>query len=202
MDDPQTVFVVDDDNEVREALAAIIEAVGYRPKICTSAEDFLAVVTPDTEGCAILDIEMPGMSGLELQTLMARRGIALPTIVMTGHADVPRAVQALKNGAVDFVEKPCSAEALLDSVRRALGQGRARRKKASAQRRARDLMGLLTPRESDVARLLADGLNNKEIARELDISPRTVEVHRGRVMDKFDVPSLPGVVRIVIDAED
>jgi len=151
-------------------------------------------------GCVLADVRMPGMDGLELQRQLNTRGIGLPVIFMTGFGEVALAVQAMKAGAVDFVEKPCTLERLKDSLSRALARSETSQRAAAETAQARERLSRLTPRERDVLRLLVIGKPNKIIAHELAISPRTVEIHRARVMDKVDVKSLSELVRLSLAA--
>ncbi|WP_431861132.1 response regulator transcription factor [Azospirillum sp.] len=202
MTDPSTptVFVVDDDEAVRKSLAWLIGSVGLAVQAYESADAFLASWTVERPGCLVLDVRMPGMSGLELQDALARRGSSLPVIIVTGHADVPMAVRALKAGAVDFIEKPFNDQVLLDRIQDAVKRsqsafaGQARRALVQA------LLARLTPRERQVAELVAAGKPNKVIAFELDLSMKTVEVHRHNVMDKLEVASVADLTRLFVEA--
>ncbi len=199
MTEKPLLLVVDDDPAVRDSLHALLESAGYAVEDYDSARGFLQNLSP-AGSCAVIDIRMPGMDGLELQAEMARSGIDLPVIIMTGHGDVPLAVRAMKAGAIDFVEKPFNDELLLESIRRALRighQNRARRAEISA---ARDLIASLTPRERNVLDRLIAGRSNKATASELGISPRTIEIHRAHIMDKMNARSLSDLVRIALVA--
>jgi two-component system response regulator FixJ len=193
------VHVVDDDAAVRDSLRFLLQASGF--SVCThaSAEAFLAVAA-DVAGCVLTDVRMPEMDGLEMQRRLNERGVRLPVIMMTGQADVPVAVRAMKAGAVDFLEKPVDDALLVDAVGRALAAGRRSREAASAAAAAARLLGDLTPREREVLDLLVAGLPNKAIALELGASPRTIEVHRARILEKLAVRSLPELVRLVLAA--
>jgi FixJ family two-component response regulator len=169
-----TVFIVDDDAAVREGLVAMLDAAGLPCQSYESAEAFLASFRAGQPGCLILDLRMPGMSGTELQAELARRGAKIPIIFLTAHGDIPKSVQAIKAGAVDFMTKPADSTLLLERVRLALAESA----------RFSERMGTLTDREREVMVLAAEGLSSKEIARALGISHRTVEIHRGRVMHK------------------
>ena len=201
-----TIYIVDDDLAVREGLKALLTAEGLALAAFETAESFLAVVTPETLGCAIVDIRMPGMSGLELQRELKRRDIALPVIIITGHGDVPVAVSALKAGAVDFLEKPFDSDALLASIDEALKRGSSRAgsgigsgltlsltKQAVAERVAQ-----LTPREREVMDLVVAGHPNKVVADRLSIAVRTVEIHRAHVMEKTGARNLSELIRMAI----
>ncbi|MCW5773860.1 MAG: response regulator transcription factor [Rhodospirillaceae bacterium] len=197
-----TVFVVDDDEAVRQGLGALLRAKGYGVEAFASADEFLAAMPSSRPACLLVDIRMPGMSGLELQREMKRRDAALPVVVVTGHGDVPAAVAALKAGAVDFLEKPFDADALLAAVSEGL-----RKAAAVAAGVKPDFAALaervagLTPREREVMELVVAGQPNKVIAHRLAISLRTVEIHRARVMDKTGVKSLADLVRLAVQLE-
>ena len=195
-----TVFVVDDDEAVRDSLMALLDAVGLKAEAHGSAQDFLAAYDPSRPGCLVLDVRMPGMSGLELQKKLAASQIRIPVVIITGHGDVPMAVEAMKAGAVDFIEKPFRQDALLDGIRRALARcAPARREEVeSAEVMAR--VAQLTPREREVLERLVIGQPNKVIAFGLQISPRTVEIHRARVMAKMEARSLSNLVRMALAA--
>jgi two-component system response regulator FixJ len=195
-----TIFVVDDDEAMRKSLAWLIGSVGLAVETFESAAAFLAAAPDDRPGCLVLDVRMPGMSGLELQDALARRGCNLPVIIITGHADVPMAVRALRAGAVDFIEKPFNDQHLLDRLHEAL----ARSEKSCAERarraRVRALLARLTPRERQVADLVAAGKPNKVIAFEMDLSMKTVEVHRHNVMEKLELASVADLTRLLLEA--
>ncbi len=214
-----TVFVVDDDEAVRDSVAVLLECAGFQVEVFDSPVAFLGSGAPSRGGCLLVDVRMPQMTGLDVQERLAEQGHAMPVIVMTGHADVPLAVRAMKAGAVDFVEKPFEEQALIDSIRSALRRaGKAREAApapaqpapaASAPEAApgsasdpelRGRLDSLTPRERDVLQWLVAGKSNKVIAFELSISPRTVEIHRARVMDKMRADSLPSLVRMALAA--
>ena len=192
------IFVVDDDPHVRDSLAMLLEAAGYAPRSFESAAAFLASDAPTARGCLVVDVQMPEMNGLELQNELAARRSPLTVIIMTGHGDIPIAVQAMKAGAVDFLEKPFDEEVLLDSVRRALERASSAADHADAARDAQTHLALLTERESEVLNLIVAGKANKVIAYELSISPRTVEIHRSRVMEKMGASNLADLVRKVL----
>ena len=193
-----TVFVVDDDRAMRDSLSWLLDSVGLRVRSYATAAEFLADHDPAQPGCLVLDVRMPGMSGLDLQAELARRGVELPTIVITGHAEVSMAVRAVKAGAIDFIEKPFSDQLLLDRVRQALQidlEARdVRRRREDARRR----LATLTAREREVLDLVVAGKANKEIASALGVSPKTVEVHRAHVMSKMCVDSLAELIRITL----
>ena len=192
-----TVHIVDDDEAVRDSLQALLESKKYAARTYASAEAFLTAHSAAYEGCAIVDVRMPGMDGITLLNRLRERGTALPVIVVTGHGDIPLAVQAMKAGASDFVEKPYSNETILDAVRRALATAPAEVTGASpAEITAR--IAALTPRERDVMDQLVIGNPNKIIAFELKISPRTVEIHRANLMKKMQADSLSHLVRMAL----
>jgi two-component system response regulator FixJ len=191
-----TVFVVDDDPAIRQSLRWLIESVGLNVKVFSTAQEFLEGYDPSTPGCLVLDIRMPGMSGLDLQNELATREIQVPIIIITGHAEVPVAVRALKAGAMDFIEKPFSDQLLLDRIRRAIEVDAQSRRVRSEQAEVAARLGQLTPRERQVMDLVIAGKANKVIASELGLSPKTVEVHRAHVMKKMQVASLADLVRL------
>jgi RNA polymerase sigma factor (sigma-70 family) len=179
-------------------LQALIESVGLKASTFSGAQQFLELYEPDTPGCVILDIRMPGMSGLDLQRALTTRGIQIPVIMITGHAEVPVAVQALKCGAFDFIEKPFSPQLLLDRIRRAVEVDIQRRQASSERAEIKARIAELTPRERQVMDLVVAGKANKVIASELGLSPKTVEVHRAQVMRKMRVDSLAELVRVAL----
>lgn len=195
---PDTVFVVDDDEAVRESLALLVRSVGLEAETFDSAQAFLDAYRPERRGCLITDIRMPGMSGLELQETLSRDDIRIPVIVLTGYGNVPAAVKALKGGAVDFVEKPFNPEALLDLIRQAIDRDAEIRELAAHEAEVAKRMARLTPREHEVMSLVVAGNANKVIALELAISERTVELHRGRIMKKMRARSLAELMRMVL----
>ncbi len=195
-----TVFIVDDDQAVRDALADLVDSVGYGAEIYATAQDFLAAYTPEFSGCLVLDIRMPGMSGLELQDELARRGAILPTIFITAHGDVPMAVQAMRQGAQDFIQKPFRDQDLLDRVNRALETAAKERETWRETQIVKQHIHELTPREREVLDKIVAGKPNKVIAIEMDLSQRTVEVHRARLMGKLQTRSLADLVRGVTRA--
>jgi two-component system response regulator FixJ len=186
----EKVFVVDDDPSLRDAVTLLLEDVGYQVQPCSTAGAFLDACDERTAGCAILDIGMPDMDGLALQRAIMERGIRLPIIFLTGQANVPRAVQALKAGALDFLEKPISSDKLLERVRAALAQNAAQREEEWRRARLSLRLQRLTPREKEIMILVVAGLSSKEIGRQLDISFRTVEGHRRRIAEKTRTRSL------------
>jgi RNA polymerase sigma factor (sigma-70 family) len=194
------VYVVDDDEAMRSSLKWLIESVGMRVETYGAADEFLSCYYPGRAGCLLLDVRMPGMSGLELQELLATRHAQLPVIIITGHGDVPMAVRAMKAGAVDFIEKPFNDESLLDAIRHALAVAVEQRSVHSRQAEVATRLALLTPREHEVMEMVAEGKSNKEIANALGVSAKTVEAHRARVMEKMQAHSLAELVRMVLTA--
>jgi len=198
MADPRdrfTVVLVDDDAAVRDALALTLSLRGYRSRVFASAENLLDVVDASWEGCVVADLRMPGLSGLDLASQLASRGIALPFVIITAHGDVASARAAFRLDAVDFLEKPFDDDELCIAVEAAFAREAARVAKAG-ERDARDRALLaLSPREREIARMVASGMRNPAIAERLDISPRTVEVHKARVMEKLGVTSLDELIR-------
>lgn len=195
------VYIVDDDMAVRESLAALLDAKGYVARAFPSAADFLDAAPTLRPGCLIADIRMPGMDGLEMQEHLVQRALPFPLIVITGHGDVPLAVRAMKAGAIDFIEKPFAPEAIVASAETALArlQPSARQEQA-VDSEAANRLAALSSREREVLECLLAGLPNKTIAYDLGISPRTVEIHRARVMGKMQVRSLSELVRIGLAA--
>jgi FixJ family two-component response regulator len=195
---PPVVFVVDDDPAMRDSLRWLIESTGLQVETFADAQTFLARIRPDLPGCLVLDVRMPGMSGLDLQAELTRRGIGLPTIVVTGHAEVPMAVRAVKAGAIDFIEKPFSDQLLLDRVRQGIDMDRQERDGRARRAEILRRMSLLTQREREVLDLVVVGKANKEIAAALHLSPKTVEVHRAHVMEKMQASSVAELVRLAL----
>ncbi|GMU68987.1 MAG: DNA-binding response regulator [Steroidobacteraceae bacterium] len=191
-----TVFVVDDDAGVRDALSLLISLRGLRAQVFASAEDFLATYQPQWRGCLLADLQMPGMSGLDLQAELKARGHTLPVVVLTAHGDVATTRAALKNGALDFLEKPVDDAVLIDVLGNAIRVDAERHTAEQARSATAERLARLTPRERDVLRLLARGQQLREIAQQLDISPRTVEVYKARMMEKLGCRTLADVVRI------
>jgi len=189
------IFVVDDDQAVRLSTEMLIRSMGLRVEAFESASEFLEDFDPQQPGCVILDIRMPGMSGLELQEHLNQVGAAIPVIFVTGHGDVPMAVRAMKLGAVDFIQKPFRDQELIDRVHSALDLDAKDRKEHKTRQKIQERVDLLTSREREVMHLVVEGQANKEIAYDLGLSPRTVEIHRSRVMSKMEASSLPDLVR-------
>ncbi len=195
-----TVFVVDDDQAMRNSLQWLIESVGMQVEVYASADDFLSNYYPGRAGCLLLDVRMPGMSGLDLQERFVRQHIRIPIIIITGHGDVPMAVRAMKAGATDFIEKPFNDELLLDSLRNALELDAKQRQVQEQRSEIAARLGQLTPRELEVMGMVTDGRSNKEIANGLDVSAKTVEAHRARVMEKMQAHSLAELVKMAMVA--
>jgi two-component system, LuxR family, response regulator FixJ len=192
----QTIFLVDDDSSVGEALVDLLELAGFNVKLFDSAESFLAEWMPEMAGCLLLDVRLPGLSGLELQARLAETKRSIPIIIMTGHGDVPMVRKALKAGAIDFLAKPFQDDDLLRAVEQALAADRARRQSESLMISIAARFAALNDRERQVMELVTDGLMNKEIAAELLLSPNTVKVYRKQVMDKMQADSVAELVRM------
>lgn len=195
MNSDATVFVVDDDAAIRDALSLLISLHGLRAQVFASAESFLDTFRSEWRGCLLVDLQMPGMTGLELQAELKARGIPLPVVVLTAHGDVATARAALKNGAVDFLEKPVDDAVLIDVLGNAIRLDAERSAAAQVRAAAVERLARLTSRERDVLRLLAQGNQLREIAERLEISPRTVEVYKARMMEKLGCRTLADVVR-------
>ena len=195
-DAQSTVFVVDDDGPLREALRGLLRSVGLRAEVFASAADFLKLKLPDTAACLVLDVRLPGVSGLDFQAELAKADIRIPIIFITGHGDIPMTVRAMKAGAVEFLTKPFRDQDLLDAVQIALERDRARRADNQALLEVRAHFESLTPREQQVIGFVTAGLMNKQIAAELGVSEITVKVHRGSVMKKMKARSLADLVRM------
>lgn len=197
-----TVFVVDDDQAMRQSLTWLIESVGMKVETFDSAKAFLGSYYPGRAGCLLLDVRMPGMSGLDLQEYLIQHDIRIPVIIITGHGDVPMAVRAMKAGAVDFIEKPFNDEFLLDSIRNALSLDEHQRNRQAERAEIAARLALLTPREHEVMDMVTDGQSNKEIANQLGVSAKTVEAHRAKVMEKMSAGSLAELVRMSVKAKE
>jgi two-component system response regulator FixJ len=196
-----TVFVVDDDESVRGSLRFLLRSAGLESRAFGSAPEFLGAYDPAQPGCLVLDVRMPGMSGLELQQELNLRGAVIPVIFITGHGDIPMAVEAMQHGAHDFLQKPFRDEDLIERVRRALAKDAKARAALEEHKVIREHLDSLTPREREVLALMARGKPNKIMAHELGVSQRTVEIHRARVMEKSGASSLAELVRMVMDVE-
>jgi FixJ family two-component response regulator len=196
-----TVFIVDDDDAVRSSLRLLLKSVGLSAVAYPSARDFLAAWNPDQPSCLVLDVRMPGMSGLELQEELNRRGAIVPVIFITGHGDIPMAVEAMQHGAFDFLQKPFRDQDLIDRIQKAIARDAENRAQLLQKDRIRARYESLTPREREVLALVTSGKANKVMAGDLGVSQRTVEIHRARVMEKMEAASLAQLVRMVIDLE-
>jgi FixJ family two-component response regulator len=195
-DERAAVFVVDDDASMRRALDSLFRSVGLEAHLYASAQEFMRATRADVPGCLVLDVRLPGMSGLTFQQELVKAGIALPVIFITGHGDVPMTVRAMKAGAADFLTKPFEEQALLDAVDAAIERDRARRRDATRLAQLSQLYRTLTEREREVMKLVVAGWANKQIAAELGLSLVTVKVHRGQVMRKMLAKSVPELVRM------
>jgi FixJ family two-component response regulator len=190
------VFIIDDDLSVRRALTNLFQSVGLHVEAFGSAPEMLQNKLPDVASCLVLDIRLPGLSGLDLQTELAKVNINIPIIFITGHGDIPMTVRAMKGGAVDFLTKPFRDQDLLDAVVKAIEQDRRRREVAKAVANLKSLFETLTPREREVLALVAAGLMNKQIAAELGLAEITVKIHRGHIMRKMGARSLADLIRM------
>ena len=196
---PQTVYVVDDDDAVRDSLRMLLKSAGVHAETCASAQEFLSSYDASQPGCLVLDVRMPGMSGLEMQHELNLRGVTMPVIFITGHGDIPMAVEAMQHGAFDFLQKPFRDQDLLDRIQRAIAKDAEVRKSLGEHERINAHLSELTPREREVLDLLTQGLQNKSIAQKLSVSPRTIEIHRARVMEKMNAHSVAELVRMMMD---
>jgi FixJ family two-component response regulator len=190
------VHIVDDEEAVRESLGDLLRSMDYEVTLYGSAAEFLKVELPDVPACLVLDVRLPGTSGLELQDYLTRINIRLPVILMTGHGDIPMSVKGMKAGAVDFFTKPIRSQDLLDAVAAAIRMDQGRRQEIAQIAQLRERYALLTPRERQVMALVASGLMNKQVANELSISEVTVKMHRGSVMRKLEAGSVAMLARI------
>lgn len=199
--DSQTVFIVDDDPALRDSVATLLGTLGLATRTFESAEEFLEALDPTDRGCVLLDVRMSGMSGLELQRHLARTGISIPVILITAHGDVPMAVQAMREGAFDFIEKPFKEEDLLEQVHACLKTDSEQVRESQAQAEARARMAQLTEREREVLEQVVEGQPSKLIADTLGISVRTVDVHRANILKKMRVRTVAEVVRLALLAQ-
>ena len=201
MKNEPTVFVIDDDQEVREALQLLMESVGLSVQSFSSASEFLDQFDSSLPGCLVLDVRMPGMSGLDLYARLAEEHMHPPVIIITGHGDVPMAVRAVQKGVLDFIEKPFNDQALLDSVHRALERDSQQRGEAIILADLRARYDRLTPREREVLERVVAGKRNKVIASEMHVSQSTVEAHRAKVMEKMEANTLSDLMRMMLALE-
>ena len=199
-DNERVVYIVDDDASVRESLCWLLESESYQTRGFASGLEFLKAYQPDWHGCIALDVRMPGMSGLELQEQLLQRGNRLPIIIITGHADVPMAIRAMKAGASDFIEKPYSDELVLESIQRAMDLADRERQVQDERDTFQRRFQALSNREREVLACVVEGLSNKAIADELGVALKTVETHRSRIMIKMKVKSLSDLVRAALFA--
>jgi two-component system response regulator FixJ len=197
-DMPQTVFVVDDDDAVRNSLRMLLKSAGVHAEASASAQEFLSSYEVSQPGCLVLDVRMPGMSGLEMQHELNLRGATIPVIFITGHGDIPMAVEAMQHGAFDFLQKPFRDQELLDRVQRALVRDADYRARLKHTDRIRERLASLSPREREVLDLVTQGKANKMVAGDLGVSQRTVEIHRAHVMQKMEAGSLAELVRMMM----
>jgi|SRR5215475_2510877 len=202
MTDTPVVFVVDDDALVRSSLKLLISTVGLRVESFASADAFLHKKTPDAPSCLVLDVRLPGLSGLDFQQELAERNIRIPIVFVTGHGDIPMSVRAMKAGAVEFLTKPFRDQDLLDAIRVALKQDHARRQQEKEVSELQQRSELLTPREHEVISMVVSGMANKEIAGKLGTAESTVKVHRSRVMEKMQAQSFADLVRMFEKLKD
>ena len=195
-DDRAVAFVIDDDASMRRSLDTLLRSVGLDVHLFSSAQEFMQAKRPDVPACLVLDVRLPGMSGLAFQQELVRAGVALPVIFLTGHADVPMTVRAMKAGAAEFLTKPVDEQVLLDAIHAAIEKDRAKRRSAATVAELKARYGLLTEREREVLTMVVAGRANKQIAAELGLSLVTVKVHRGQVMRKMLAKSVPDLVRM------
>jgi two-component system, LuxR family, response regulator FixJ len=196
-----TVFIVDDDEAVRDSLRLLLKSIGLPVRTFASAQEFLPSYDVRQPGCLVLDIRMPGMSGLELQQQLNMRGATIPVVFISGHGDIPMAVEAMQHGAFDFLQKPFRDQDLIDRVQRALERDATIRAQLQATDRIREHLASLTPREREVLDLVTAGKANKVMAGDLGVSQRTIEIHRARVMEKMQARSLAQLVRMLMEVE-
>jgi FixJ family two-component response regulator len=191
-----TVFIIDDDPSVRKSLSRLVRSLGFGSESFASAEEFLGRERYDGVGCIVLDVRMPGLSGMELQDELVKGEFSMPIIFITGHGDIPMSVQAMKKGAVDFLPKPFDDDELLEAVQKAIEKDREAKAERSATRDILTRIERLTTRECEILRYVITGMLNKQIAFKLDIAEKTVKVHRGRIMEKLGAHSVAELVRL------
>ncbi len=193
-----TIFVVDDDEAIRDSLAVLLKTVDLNATTFSSGDEFLEAYDPGWEGCILLDIRMPGTSGMEVQKRLAESGCSIPVIFITGHGDIPMAVEAMHGGAFDFIQKPFRDQDLLDRIDQALTTSNEQEQQSARKKSVQNQLQTLTPREQEVMQLVVHGSANKVIAMDLGVSQRTVEIHRARVMEKMQARSLAQLVRMAL----
>jgi FixJ family two-component response regulator len=191
------VFIVDDDISIRDALCTLLRSVDLEVRTFTSAAEFLDAELPDVPACLVLDMRLPGLSGLDLQSELGRTGVEIPIIFISGHSDIPMTVRAMKAGAVEFLPKPVREQELLDAITQAIDKDRAARQQRAEVAAVRDRYASLTPRENEVASKITRGLLNKQVAAELGVTEVTVKVHRRHIMEKMQASSLAELVRMM-----
>lgn len=202
MQDTETVFIIDDDDEVRNALRRLMVSIGLNVAVFASANEFLEQFDAEVPGCILLDVRMPGMSGLALQEHLQTFPVSPPVIIITGHGDVPMAVQAIQNGAIDFIQKPFNDQLLLESIHKAIEIDARQRGKASRKAEIQQRINLLTVRETEVMEQVVSGKRNKVIAFDLGITQSTVEAHRAKVMEKMQAKTLSDLMRMLLSVNN
>jgi FixJ family two-component response regulator len=190
------VYVIDDDESMRRSIKRLLKAHGFEAETFPSADEFLCLPRAARPSCLVLDLSLPGMSGIDLQKEMERRNLNLPIVFITGHGDIPTSVEAMKGGAIDFLPKPFSSKALIEAVERAMARARGDEKRRLERTKVDKRVGTLTPRELEVMKLVITGMLNKQIASELGTSVKTIKVHRSRVMQKMEAESVADLVRL------